>query len=426
MRIFQSQQELEEAQKWLNSDEERQIKPLPDLPPQPANDPSAGPAMAARPNGWDRPPMAPSAVTAVEPPRPPVGGGMPQMPLAPRIEQPALPTAPQRERRSVPDIVGIIAKALGAMGGSDAVESVIKREDEQKKLGIEQQRLDVDRTIARQDKERDFALRNSKEQREAAEARDLNDPNSQLSKDYQQMLASVVGEEGVRGKSAAVLLKVVPEIRAAREATARREEARSVREASSNDKQAAADEKRSAAAQATAVPGFRPNGKVRIDEIEARKLRDGLAEYRTFMATLNDYVKNVKDHGTTEWVGAEAAEMQAQAKRLQLAVKNLAQLGVLSASDIPFIEQQIPNPGFFKSQSGMLGALASSKKMAGQSLRNQMLARGLELEDQSLIEGEAAAVPPSTMIKVTNGRETMEIEPADEADAARDGFRRIS
>ena len=126
-----------------------------------------------------------------------------------------------------------------------------------------------------------------------------------------------------------------------------------------------------------AVPGFDLTGEVRPDETEAKKLRDGLAEYETFKQGLQEYRSLIDTYGTTEVLDREgAASLNAASKNLQLKVKNLAQLGVLSWSDIPFIERQIPKPGVFTTKSGTLGALKTTEKLMESSIMNRMKSSG--------------------------------------------------
>lgn len=125
------------------------------------------------------------------------------------------------------------------------------------------------------------------------------------------------------------------------------------------------------------IPGYVSDGTVRIDGSEAKKLRDGLAEFNNFMDGINEYRALIDQYGTTEVLDREgAAKLKSVSKNLQLKVKNLAQLGVLSFSDIPFIEEQIPKPGIFTTDSGTLGALDATENLSKKSLDNQMKARG--------------------------------------------------
>jgi hypothetical protein len=131
------------------------------------------------------------------------------------------------------------------------------------------------------------------------------------------------------------------------------------------------------AKKSTVVPGFDSDGTVTIEDAEAKKLRDGLAEFKSFKAGIKEYRELIGKYGTTEILDrGGSAKLKAVAKNLQLKVKNLAQLGVLSASDIPFIEEQIRSPGVLTTASGTLGALDQTEKLSNKSFREQMSARG--------------------------------------------------
>lgn len=142
-------------------------------------------------------------------------------------------------------------------------------------------------------------------------------------------------------------------------------------------KDAEAQEKKDLAAKGRVIPGFESDGSVVIDDVEAKKLRDGSAEFETFVQTAKEYRDMIDKYGTQEMTNPEVqARMESLAKNLQLKVKSLAQLGVLSATDIPFIERQISDPGFWKFESGMKGRLDTTSGMMQRSFENQMKSRG--------------------------------------------------
>ena len=125
------------------------------------------------------------------------------------------------------------------------------------------------------------------------------------------------------------------------------------------------------------VPGFELTGEVTPDKTEAKKLREGKGEYDTFIQGLNDYRNLISQYGTTEVLDRGArGQLQSAAKNLQLKVKNLAQLGVLSFSDIPFIQEQIPEPGVFTTVSGAMGSLSQTEKMMRDSFNKRMKSSG--------------------------------------------------
>jgi len=168
------------------------------------------------------------------------------------------------------------------------------------------------------------------------------------------------------------------------------------------------------------IPGYARTGQVEVDDIEARKMRDAVAESISFQDGLKAYRALIEKHGTSEITDRSVqAQMEAYAKQLQLTVKNMAQLGVLSASDIPFIEKPVPGPGFFKTKAGMLGALDTADAYMKSKVENKLKILGYAKEGAS-----AGSTPPggSGKVRVSNGKETLEIPSSDLEDAQKDGF----
>lgn len=165
-------------------------------------------------------------------------------------------------------------------------------------------------------------------------------------------------------------------------------------------KEDAAKEKADLEAKESVIPGWKSDGNVRIEGIEARKLRDGMASYDSFTSNLKAYKKLINDYGTSEVMNQGVrGEMNGLAKALQLDLKNMAQLGVLSAADIPFMEEQIPKPGFLQTEAGMQGALGSTNKSMKRNILARMKARGYapeKPEDYAIEEAVGTAAPSET------------------------------
>lgn len=258
---------------------------------------------------------------------------------------------------------------------------------------------------------RKFGIDISKEQRaerEAAEkermAKEAKDPNSAISAGYRAIVKAAVPSMNVESASAAVLEKTLPFLkdvfateqnRLLREAIAKT--GADQKSAEADAKKTAEDMKATEAKKSKEVPGFINSGAVEIEAVEARDLRKGVAEFSTFDKLTKEYEAFIEKYGTQEVTDRRVeGEMKAYAKRLQLIVKNLAQLGVLSASDVPFIEEQIPGPGMFKTSEGMKGALSASHSMAATGLRTALAARGYEPtpEMEQRLSGAAAVAEP--------------------------------
>jgi hypothetical protein len=221
---------------------------------------------------------------------------------------------------------------------------------------------------------------------------DERDPNSPISKEFQDTAAAMTGRkpEDLAGLSAYDIKKVLPTL-SQRYTIKERSDERKSEDAYRRDMIAAtkgvktqetekklADEK-----LALEVPGFINTGKVKLSEAAAEKLREGRSALDQFLASMESYKAKINKYGTQEITNPRInQEMKADAKALQLEVKNLAQLGVLSASDIPYIAEQIPDPGLFKTQSGMLGSLNATEQRFKNKVIYNMKARGYEPDDE--------------------------------------------
>lgn len=154
-------------------------------------------------------------------------------------------------------------------------------------------------------------------------------------------------------------------------------------------KDAEAQEKKDLAEKGRAVPGFESDGSVIVDDVEAKDLRNALSEYNDFMDGIKEYRDLIKTYGSTEVFNREgAAKLDSVAKNLQLKVKELGRLGVLSKTDEPFLEKQIPMTGF-STDAGMYGALDATEKMMKEKFINKMNSRGYK-------QAGGGAPPPAT------------------------------
>lgn len=146
--------------------------------------------------------------------------------------------------------------------------------------------------------------------------------------------------------------------------------------------------------QKLAVPGFDLTGEVEPSTTEAGKLRTGKGEFDTFINDIQGYKNLITQYGPSEITDRYVqSQLKAAAKNLQLKVKNLAQLGVLSFSDIPFIEEQIPDPSIFTTSAGAMGALDQAEKAAKVAFKNNMSSHGYQerMPVKSLTPQEKAA-----------------------------------
>lgn len=164
------------------------------------------------------------------------------------------------------------------------------------------------------------------------------------------------------------------------------------------------EEKRLLVEKGTVIPGYEKTGEVEADPIEVRKLRQGVSEFETFSKDLERYKGLINKYGTSETTDRKIqGQMKALSKSLQLKIKNIAQLGVLSGSDIPFIEEPIPSPGILKTKEGMLGAIESTEQSMRSTIENNLKLSGY-------VKGEKTPAPSNSDLPADKGGLTLEEE----------------
>lgn len=97
------------------------------------------------------------------------------------------------------------------------------------------------------------------------------------------------------------------------------------------------------------IPGYDLGDEVRPTTTEAKDLRTGVAAMNDFVKGVGRLSELIKQHGSSEFTGTAAGEMGTLAANLKLTLKEVQKLGVLSASDIAFLEAQIMDPTSMKS-----------------------------------------------------------------------------
>lgn len=324
----------------------------------------------------------------------------------------------------IPSIFSIIgdagANSSGMGTNSDGTGQIIKRLDEQKKVGME------DFDAGRKQKIEDY-LTNIKARtagREEAVANDNADASSALSAAKRKVLQSIGYTDDLSGLSGAQMDPIIKSYLTKYTADQDAESKRLTREAMAGERATKKDEK----LRGLEVPGWKLSGEVLPDDTEAKKARDVQANFESFQNSINSLKGLVDKYGTVELTGPESNEMEALTKDLQLTLKNIAQLGVLSASDVPFLVKQVPDVNtmraLFTSSGTFKAGLDQSLKTAKQKYGNFMKSRGYVPSAGGHMDSVA---DPSAggKIKVSNGKETLLIDPADAADAEKDGYARV-
>lgn len=132
------------------------------------------------------------------------------------------------------------------------------------------------------------------------------------------------------------------------------------------------------------IPGFINTGAVKIAPEEAQKLREGKAAFDSFTSTLKSYKDLINKYGPSEMTDRKIqAQFDSKSKALQLDIKKIAQLGVLSAGDLPYMLEQVPNSKVFATKKGMLGALEATNGTMKTKFLSEMEARGYKAANES-------------------------------------------
>ena len=87
------------------------------------------------------------------------------------------------------------------------------------------------------------------------------------------------------------------------------------------------------------VPGYG----VALTKDDAKLAKDASMAHIQGTRSIDELIRMRKELGAELFTGANAAKAKALARSAQLALKKSAQLGVLSAADMPFLEEQIPS-----------------------------------------------------------------------------------
>lgn len=128
------------------------------------------------------------------------------------------------------------------------------------------------------------------------------------------------------------------------------------------------------------VPGFELTGEVTPTELEARQARDSVSQMISFESGISKLRDLVSTYGSTNVMGKGSAEAGTIASDLQLTLKDLAKLGVLSVSDEKFLSQQISNPDSLKSlrlsKEGALNQLDKTLERTREKFEAGMVSKG--------------------------------------------------
>lgn len=162
---------------------------------------------------------------------------------------------------------------------------------------------------------------------------------------------------------------------------------------------------------------------------DAKSLKEAHESKQNFDNKINEMIELRKKYGAEAYNREAVARGKQLSKDLLLEYKNMAKLGVLSKSDEDIINAIIPaDPLEFKmsslvGQDPIMTQLTKFKQDSDKDFATRIATRTRSgLEDYSQGKKPQAA---QGKIRVSNGRETLEIDSSDLADAEKDGYKRI-
>ena len=137
------------------------------------------------------------------------------------------------------------------------------------------------------------------------------------------------------------------------------------------------------------VPGYNLGPNVRPLPAEARDLRTTSAAVKDFVAGVDRLKELINQYGSTNIMGAGSGEMTSLASNLKLSLKEVQKLGVLSSSDIAFLDAQLFDP----SRLSSLGTRTSTAQEQLDTIKSRAksaLAEALKSRGYSPADGGAS------------------------------------
>lgn len=146
----------------------------------------------------------------------------------------------------------------------------------------------------------------------------------------------------------------------------------------------------------TIVPGFVLEGGMKPSVTELKGARDALATYSTISSNLDELKGYVEKNGSFQYFGPDGARMKQIATMTRLQMKEMANLGVLSATDYQFLDKMLQDPGsagaLFTQDATAIAQIDELKKQTELKFLNGMMSKGFKLADQpAQVANEAKA-----------------------------------
>ena len=163
--------------------------------------------------------------------------------------------------------------------------------------------------------------------------------------------------------------------------------------ASLSEKKAKEEKKEEESLKELQVPGYQLGSDVRPTTKEASDLRFASGSLNDFSKGVDRMKNLIEQYGSTELTGTASGEMESLAANLKLTLKEVQKLGVLSASDIAFLEAQIFDPSSTKSiftkKDTAIKQLETAKSRAQSLLTESLKARGYSASTKPAVRQNA-------------------------------------
>jgi hypothetical protein len=188
-------------------------------------------------------------------------------------------------------------------------------------------------------------------------------------------------------------------------------------------------EKREDRDLALAVPGYDRTGEVLPKPEEAMKFRRATASAEQLQNKLKRLRDLVGEVGSFEYGGERGQEMDSLATEIQLLSKNedMYNLGVLTGPDMGLLQKITASPSSIQS---LFTRDSTRKKQIDTQLKSiqdklESSAKSMGYKKGMSAQQEKDSGPQSDKVIVSNGKETLQIDPSDLAEAEKDGYKRM-
>lgn len=158
---------------------------------------------------------------------------------------------------------------------------------------------------------------------------------------------------------------------------------------------------------------------------ELGKFRDQVAVSNLIGQQVGELRSMIQQHGSM-MVGDNSARAANIVNSIRSNLKEAERLGALSGSDYQLLDAQLADPTSLKSlltpNSSMIASLDQLTKNLESGVATRAGSLGVRKSGAAQPGAAPTAAAPAAKVRVSNGKETFDIDAADLADAKRDGF----